>query len=226
MAEVQAKSSIGCGVYIIVDGEKKELMEVKSLPEFSTTPSKLDSTHLKNTCRTYVDGVADMGTDLQITCNAMPSGSTDSNIDLINSLNSKKSYQIIIEYPALKWMVMFWATLRGHVGSVSVDSVLDYIVSITPKSDPVRIQMDTTYRLTYMANAPAEGSASGETTDDQSYEAGAEATVKECGTTVEGYRFVGWSETASGEGNSYRAGDTVVMISNLTLYAQWIQEAA
>lgn len=226
MADTYAKSTIGIGVYIMVDGAKKELMEVKSLPEFAATPSKLEATHLKNTTAVYEDGVADMGSDLQIVCNAIPSGISGSNIDLINSLNPKTSYQVIIEYPAIKWMVSFFAQIRGNVAATSVNSIIDYNVTLTPKSDPVRVPMTGTYKITYSGNAPGGGSVSGTTTDASTYTAGQDAIVKECAFTVTGYKFGGWSESANGEGKSYRAGDTIVMVSNLTLYAQWIKEAA
>lgn len=79
----------------------------------------------------------------------------------------------------------------------------------------------TCYYVTYNGN----GADGGFTTDEASHPSGSDVTVKTNGFTKTGYRFTGWKTEPSG-GTSYAAGGTIEGISgNITLYAQWEEDA-
>lgn len=227
MAESNAVTTLGIGVYIMVDGVKTELMEVKSVPELGTNPSKLEATHLKNHSRVYKNGISDNGGDLPFVCNAIPRGSPGSNIDLVESLSKTRSYQVIVEMPQINTLITWWAQISGRYSASAVDAIQEFVVNTTPTSDITDMELDTEYTVTYESNAPEGAEASGTPTEDTAtYPAGSEAEVMECTETVEGYRFLGWSPSQDGQGKLYAPGETVLMTSDIVLYAQWLAEAA
>ena len=82
-------------------------------------------------------------------------------------------------------------------------------------------------RVKYDANAPESASASGETKDDNMYEAGENFTVKTNGFTCKGYKFIGWNTlanpTEAKPGTAYTEGQTaqIPLTIGFKLYAQW-----
>ena len=223
MVESRAVNTIGVGVYIEVNGVWNELMEVKSTPELGTTPSKLEATHLKNTSKVYKNGVSDPGSDLAVTCNAIPRGEPGSNLDLIDGLDPDEDYWVSFRFPKAKLAFDFKAQITGKIGAASVDSIQDFIVSFTPTSDPEMRPLTTKFNVSYQDNPPAEQTSAGTpVTDSLDYEVGTDATVKDCTWTVAGYDFRGWSTNAEGTGNIYKVGDKITMIDDITLYAQWL----
>jgi uncharacterized repeat protein (TIGR02543 family) len=72
------------------------------------------------------------------------------------------------------------------------------------------------YTVTYMANG-----ATG-TIPTQTYPGGAQATILgQSSLTRPGYSFLGWNTAADGTGSVYQPTSSVVINSNITIYAQW-----
>ena len=72
------------------------------------------------------------------------------------------------------------------------------------------------YTVTYIANG-----ASG-TIPTQTYPGGVQATILgQSSLTRPGYSFLGWNSAADGTGSVYQPTSSVVINSNITLYAQW-----
>jgi len=78
--------------------------------------------------------------------------------------------------------------------------------------------------VTYVGNGADGGS---EQLSSQSYLPGSlvEVQDKSHDWTRAGYRFNGWNTAADGSGNTYSAHDTIVLSSNILLYANWKQPA-
>jgi hypothetical protein len=75
------------------------------------------------------------------------------------------------------------------------------------------------YAVQYAKNAKP---ATGAQTDPLAYLSGQEAVVLDQGSMVlEGKGFLGWNTRPGGEGVSYQPGDTVKVVRNVWLYAQW-----
>ena len=103
--------------------------------------------------------------------------------------------------------------IKGAIGSLPV--VIPANVCRTKMLAP-------TYTVTYDANG-----GSGTMTDPNSpYAYGAEATVLTNGFTRSGYTFTGWNTWADGKGTSYKARDTINVIGNIVLYAQWSKNSS
>ncbi len=71
-------------------------------------------------------------------------------------------------------------------------------------------------RLSYTLSYNGNGSTGGST----SSHSGVTLTVKSCGFTKTGYSFTYWTTSSSG-GTRYDPGDSITLIKNTTLYAQW-----
>ncbi|MBP1994665.1 S-layer homology domain-containing protein [Paenibacillus eucommiae] len=78
--------------------------------------------------------------------------------------------------------------------------------------------------VTYAGNGTDDGS---EQISSQSYLPGSlvEVLDKSHDWTRAGYRFNGWNTAADGSGDTYGAHDTIVLSSNILLYADWKQPA-
>lgn len=217
MTDTVAQNTIGTGVYIKVAGEWKELKEVKSTPELGTAPSRLEATHLKCTSKVYVNGVSDPGSDLSVTCNAMPGGTTDSNLDLVSGLDPTASYPVSFRFPRVGKSYEFQAQITGKMAAASVDAIQEFTVSFTPTSDVTIGVLSGEYHITYDAN----GGTGGPVTDNMAYTPGAQATIKANTYTKTGSTFGGWAYNAEGTGTKLQANQTITMVDDLTLYAVW-----
>ena len=125
------------------------------------------------------------------------------------------------------------ATIRAHAsnGTVIGKNVATY-QGECHRSDflPKSIPGLKLYKLTYDKNADDAYLGSGDTavTDATVYEYNKPATIKNNNDTSTpgnwrrtGYQFLGWSENASDTKPTYKAGDTIKMNSDKTLYAIW-----
>lgn len=90
------------------------------------------------------------------------------------------------------------------------------------------VHLDTVYRV-HLAKAQRRyiylnpnGGEGGSQTIRFCYLSG--AVIPACTYTREGYRFVGWSTSAEGDGDIYQVGDTVWTRRNLNLFAIWEDE--
>ena len=72
------------------------------------------------------------------------------------------------------------------------------------------------YTVTYNANGGTGGPA-----ESDSVTKGGSYTVPKTEPTREGYKFLGWSENPAATVNQYKAGDSLTMVRNITLYAVW-----
>lgn len=224
MAESRAVNTIGISVYFVIDDELRELTEVKSIPELGMIPSKLETTHLKCRSRTYENGVSDNSGEIAFTCNAVPSGLDGSNIDLIDSMDPETSYRCIVKMPKVRKQCVYYCKVSGRYSAISVDAIQEFIVATTPTGDLTFPALSESYGVTYMGNAPDGLEATGEVSDTMSYEVGTSATVKANAFAVEGYTFIGWSDSATGLGKTYDEGDKIVMTEDVVLYAQWLKD--
>jgi uncharacterized repeat protein (TIGR02543 family) len=81
------------------------------------------------------------------------------------------------------------------------------------------VNTSTNYILTYDGNGSTGGSLPA---SPSSYPSGAGVSVLgQTSLTRSGYTFLGWNTAADGTGSIYQQGSSVVMNSNVTLYAQW-----
>lgn len=76
------------------------------------------------------------------------------------------------------------------------------------------------YTVVYNANAPQGTVAEGTMDEELNGVYGQSFTLAECGYTLSGYRFAGWSTSADGE-VQYRPGDSYTLTANGQLYAVW-----
>ena len=84
----------------------------------------------------------------------------------------------------------------------------------------IRLTIAQQYKLTYDGNGAEEGSVPAEPTP---YDEGTEVTVLgNPGNLAKGdLTFAGWNTKADGTGAAYKAGDTLALAADTTLYAQW-----
>ena len=82
------------------------------------------------------------------------------------------------------------------------------------------VNTSVNYTLTYDGNGSTSGSVPASPT---SYPSGASVSVLSQTSLVKsGYTFLGWNTAADGTGASYPIGNSIVMSSDKTLYAQWV----
>jgi uncharacterized repeat protein (TIGR02543 family) len=78
------------------------------------------------------------------------------------------------------------------------------------------------HTITYDGNGHSDGTAPSATTHNYN----STTTTATAGTLVlTGYRFTGWNTAANGSGTAYTAGATIVVTSDITLYAQWTENS-
>ncbi len=99
------------------------------------------------------------------------------------------------------------------------ENVITLTLSENAADNVFKLYYDRLSVLSYDANAPQGTAASGRTASSVAGENGT-ATAAENGFTIRGYRFAGWSYTRNGRAE-VKAGDTVTLTENLTLYAVW-----
>jgi uncharacterized repeat protein (TIGR02543 family) len=81
------------------------------------------------------------------------------------------------------------------------------------------VNTSVNYTLTYNGN----GNTGGTVPTTTSYSSGASVnTVLNAPVERTGYTFLGWNTAADGSGTNYLTGESIVMDSNKSLYAQWI----
>ena len=82
------------------------------------------------------------------------------------------------------------------------------------------VNTSTSYTLIYNGNGSTGGSVPAAPT---SYYSGASATVLGQSNLVRsGYSFLGWNTASNGTGSNYPIGNSIIMSSTQTLYAQWV----
>ncbi len=112
-------------------------------------------------------------------------------------------------------------TVTGGTFSSSAYSTISSYISesedVTTNEDGTYTVGAVSYTLTYSANG-----GTGTVTEATAYDEGTEVAVASGdGLTLDGYTFNGWNTASDGSGNSYAAGESIIITADTTLYAQW-----
>ncbi len=220
MTEAKSTAKARLGVYIPGTGNSTTLMwfkEVKAIPAMGTTAATLDATHLESEAKEYIMDIPDQASSLDFTMNAMPTGASESNYDLIASLSADQDYDWVVEFPQLGYGWRFRANWNWGTGDVSVSGVMEITLSLVPRS------AQRTYKLTRQCTLTYDGNGgTGQPPASQTLANGAVAIVAPAqGLTKDGHTFIGWNTSADGSGKDYDTGDRFPIYADTTLYAQW-----
>lgn len=114
----------------------KEFLEVSAVPEVGQSTEKVDVTHLTSEMKEYVKDIPDWSSDLEFTMNAMPSKTTNSNLDLVTALAKMPdaTYEWKIVYTQLLTQVTIKGQMSYRFGAGAVSSKQDLILTIVPNS--------------------------------------------------------------------------------------------
>ncbi len=220
----EAVSSAKIYLAVMLDGTWKKFHEVKSSPEVGESADKIDATNFDSEIKEYIKDIPDQASDLEFTMNAMPTGATDSNYDLIKSMSRDATYDFKYGIPQLGIYFIIKGQWTWRLGAGEVSSVQDIILTIIPKSRPNDATISGTFSVTYDANT-----GTGTVSDSSSpYSNGAEVTVMDSKglTAPASKRFLCWNTKADGMGATYDAGDTFRIYSDVKLYAVWVSDAS
>lgn len=214
----EAVSAAQTKLAVELDGVWTYFKEVKSVPAIGESAATLDATNLDSEMKEYIKDIPDQQAELTFAMNAMPEGVTDSNYDLIERLSANGTYRWKVEYPQLGIQAVIKGQWSWNIGEGAVSAVMEYGLTIIPKSKPIISKISSTYTLAYDPNG-----GSGTMTDsDSPYTNGAEVMVKESTfTPPEGKSFVNWNTKKDNSGTSYDVSDTFNIFANTVLYAVW-----
>ena len=114
----------------------KEFLEVSAVPEVGESAEKIDVTHLTSEMKEFVKDIPNWSSELDFTMNAMPSKSTNSNLDLITTLakTPNTTYEWKIVYTQLLTQVTIKGQMSYRIGAGAVSSKQDLILTIIPNS--------------------------------------------------------------------------------------------
>lgn len=218
-----AVSAKGIKVGVDINDVTYWFNEVKAVPEVGEAPERLDATSLTSSIKEYINDIPDWSSTLDFSMNAQPfldnpAGVSDSNLNLIDALSRTETYKWTIIYPALRRKVEFYGEWSWRMGAGAVSTVMEAILSITPKSAPTWSVYSINCAVSYDANG-----GSGTMTDASSpYVSGSTVTtMANTFTAPEGKTFAAWNTKADGLGISYDESDTFTIYEATTLYAQW-----
>lgn len=130
----QAVSAKGVSLGVYLNETLTYFSEVKSVPEIGESPDKIDVTSLESEVKEYIKDIPDYSSDLEFTMNAIPTGGTDSNYDLIQRLDKDGTYKWQIAYPQLGVKVEIDGEWSWRMGGGEVSSAQEIILTIIPKS--------------------------------------------------------------------------------------------
>ena len=114
----------------------KEFLEVSAVPEVGESAEKIDVTHLTSEMKEFVKDIPNWSSELDFTMNAMPSKSTNSNLDLVTTLakTPNTTYEWKIVYTQLLTQVTIKGQMSYRIGAGAVSSKQDLILTIIPNS--------------------------------------------------------------------------------------------
>ncbi len=132
----EAVSAKGIRLFVKQQTAWKEFLEVSAVPEVGQSTEKIDVTHLTSEMKEYIKDIPDWSSDLEFTMNAMPSKTTNSNLDLVLSLatDSDATYEWKIVYTQLLKQVTIKGQMSYRFGAGAVSSKQDLILTIVPNS--------------------------------------------------------------------------------------------
>ena len=110
-------------------------------------------THLTSEMKEYIRDIPDQASDLEFTMNLMPSGVTDSNLDIILGLDEDTTYTWKIVWARAKKEASFQGEYTYKIGAGAVSSKQDLILTVIPKGGYAISDITTTTTVT------AEGQA-------------------------------------------------------------------
>ncbi len=114
----------------------KEFLEVSAVPEVGESAEKIDVTHLTSEMKEFVKDIPNWSSELDFTMNAMPSKTTNSNLDLVTTLakTPNTTYEWKIVYTQLLTQVTIKGQMSYRIGAGAVSSKQDLILTIIPNS--------------------------------------------------------------------------------------------
>lgn len=132
----EAVSAKGIRLFVKQQTAWKEILEVSATPEVGQSTEKIDVTHLTSEMKEYIKSIPDWSSDLEFTMNAMPSKTTNSNMDLILELakDPDATYEWKIVYTQLLKQVTIKGQMSYRFGAGAVASKQDLILTIVPNS--------------------------------------------------------------------------------------------
>ena len=128
MADVKNLASMG----IIVNVNGKELSGVTDIPDMGATPEKLETTSLKDKCRTYIDGIKDYG-DLEFSL--IYEEGTDGNYATLHALEKSKEEVKIEVVFSENTKFIFYGTVGLKVNAVGINAVVTFAMTVALSSD-------------------------------------------------------------------------------------------
>lgn len=149
----KATTAKGIKLSVKVNEAWIDFHEVKSVPEIGQSADKIDATSLESEMKEYVPDIPDFSSDLEFTMNAIPHGDTESNYDIIMTLDQDTIYEWKVVYPQQKVQ----ATLKGRftwkMGGGEVSAIQDMMLAIIPASAPTWAEYNAVVSLTYEEGA-------------------------------------------------------------------------
>ena len=214
----EAVSEAQTKLAVEIDGVWEYFREVKSVPAVGESAATLDATSFDSEMKEYIKDIPDQQAELTFAMNAMPADAPDSNYRLLQKLSSNGTYRWKIEYSQLGIQAIIKGQWSWNIGEAAVSAVMEYGLTIIPKSKPIISEISSTYTMEYDANGGSETM-----TDESSpYANGATVTVKaNTFTPPTSKKFVNWNTKSDNSGTSYDADDTFQIYQNTTLYAIW-----
>lgn len=145
-----AVTTQGIQVFISTDSGATytEVKETYDIPEMGSAPRTIEVTHTMSDSVEYINGLYDTGGALAFTANAMPTGSTDSNLDLFLGLDDTTTYDVKVVYAQPKIQYTFKAQIEWHMAASSTNDRQSVVYNLTPKSKPVRSVYTATSSVT------------------------------------------------------------------------------
>ncbi len=218
----KAQSSKGIRLGVVVGSTLYYFNEVKTTPEIGESPEKIDVTHLESGYHEYIKDIPDFSADLSFTMNAQPflsegqySSVSDSNLNLLTSLDKDQAYQWVVEYPQLNQTISIVADFSYAMGAGSVSTAIEINLTLIPRGAPTFTEYNNACTVTFAANGGSGTMAS------VSYAFGTTIPCPENGFTAPaGKEFGGWTYS----GGTLTEGESFVITGAETLTAIWNDE--
>ena len=123
-----------------------KIPEVKEVPELNPEPATLETTPLEETeYKTYTHGLKDLGGALAFTCNLTEELKTEWNAAIASA--SGGSVWFCIKHPKLGAVRFKGEPTSLGMPAMSVDSVMEVSIYITPTSAPEWVASGTTVNI-------------------------------------------------------------------------------
>ena len=215
----QAVTAKNAYLAVKIDGVWERFHEVKTTPEVGESADKIDATSLDSEMKEYIKDIPDQAADLEFTMNAIPTGKTGSNFDLLKRMDKDGTYEFKYGLPQMGIYYIIVAQFSWKLGGGTVSAVQEITLTLIPKSRPNDTPITSKFAVTYDPNG-----GTGSVTDSESpYDNGATVTVKDSTgiTAPDSKTFLCWNTDKNNMGQSYDAGDRFNIYNDVTLYAIW-----